>query len=993
MTKRVKLVLLVVILLTGLQYAFSQVKELKGVVKDSQGLPLPGVSVVVKGTTKGVETDFDGNYKISVSKGNVLVFSFLSMKTVEYKVGSDRTYNLVMQDDVQQLTDVVVVGYGTGRKVGTVVGSVAKVGGKELASKPTGNVMDAVQGKVAGLQVFTSSGEPSEVSSMTLHGIGSFGASSTPLYIIDGTPGSISNLNSNDIESFTVLKDASATSIYGSRAANGVVYITTKKGKKNKEMEVSVNSQVGLSSLANRDFFRRYMSSEELVEFRVEFDPARKQTFEEYLKKYPGVNTHWDEIFYRDNRLTNLVDVSASGGNDKTTYYMSASALSQEGSMYNSNLDKYTLRSNLDSKIKSWLKVGLNISSTYSEFETNRFSVNANLGGMGMFGGLVAYLPPYFPIKNPKTGKEYWNEYIPGAETINPKHLNNMVPTLAKVINFEPNAYIEVKPLKKLTFKTQMGARYNSQSYNSSVSPVLFLNKRNGEMTADANRFISKTITNTLEYKFSLKEKNNFVLLLGQEQNSEEFEKVGGKSSGHISEKAFLLSTGTKDKDVLHDKWENVTKSLFARVEYDFDEKYIFDASVRRDGSSKFGRNNRYSNFWSTGAMWRIKKEEFMQMVNWVNDLSVKFSVGTSGNSDIGNYESFSRIAMDIQYNGNTAFTVAQVENPNLTWEKQTKYTLGFNTRLFDRLSLNIDLYKRLTKDMLYDVPYPTYTGFKFIKENIGKLENKGVDLTFSYDLFKDKKYFVTPYLNFNYNKQEIVELFKGQKYWSVSHKGEGFIVGEPIKFIAPIFDKINPQTGLAQWYNPKDPAKKHTDSKDVTTVFNTNLAQNTGKNRFPAFSGGFGFNAGYKQWSISADFSFVYGKYMMNNDRFFAENPIIFSDKNQWDTVKDYWKKVGDKTKYPRKDTPTKRFLEFDDRMLEDSSFIRLKNLQVGYTLSENALKSLKYFNSMKFYVTARNYLTFTKYTGMDPELNDGIALGGYPNTKQLVFGIDFKF
>lgn len=974
-------------------FSLAQEREISGSVKDASGEPLLGASVVIKGENRGTQTDFDGHYRLKVAQGQTLEFSFVGMETKNVRVGNSSRIDVVLQEEAQGLDEVVVVGYGSGRKVGTTVGQVARVDNKDIAQRPSGNVTDALQGKVPGLQIYTSSGEPSALSTIRLHGVGSLGSSSSaPLFVVDGIPVSqeaVRALNQADFESISILKDASATSIYGSRASNGVVYITTKRGKNNTKGEITLNTQYGISNIANRDAFDRMMRADELSRFWIETGIRNQAEVDNIRTKYP-YDTHWDRVFYKEDVPLVQADLSFAGGNDKTRYYISGGLYNQEGAMYRSNFSRYTFRTNIETKINDWLKLGANTSLGYYDIQTNPYDRNS------LNGGLAFMLPPFYsPVD--KNGKRY--DLIPGINRYHPEYLADKNPYSIGAFEILPTGFIEITPIKNLTFKTQAGLEFRNSLLTSNRLPSNISEPQNGRNTRRYNKNLQKTLTNTLEYKFSLNRVNNFVVLLGQETLRNDIYTFLGSGEGLVDDDLILLSHVTKNKDVKESKEVNTINSVFGRMEYDYNGKYFLDFSLRRDGSSRFSPNNKYGNFWAAGAMWKLKKEKFLENVTAVNDLSIKFSAGTSGNSDIGNY-THQALSSTGQYANNTAWQVNVAGNPDLTWEKQTKYTLGLDAQFFNRLSLGIELYRRITTDMLMDVPVPYTSGFETVKRNVGKLQNQGIGISISGDVYKNKEknINVSPYISFSYNQEKVLDLFQGRNYWYVANIGVGYIVGEPSKFFYPIFKGINSQNGEAEWYLPytdtegkRDISVVNKNDGSVSDTFSVDdLTQNTGYNYQAPFNGGFGFSANYKTVSLQVDFSFSQGKYLINNNRYFSQNPTVFSGFNQDRAVFDYWKKQGDVTTFPRKDV---QFTRFDSRLVEDASFIRLKNVTLGYALPEEVIKQVGFFSNVRFYVSGRNLLTWTKYTGPDPEIDDNVALGNNPNTKQYAFGVELKF
>ena len=965
----------------GLQ---AQEKTVSGSVTDSSGL-LPGVSVLVKGTKVGTETNFDGNYTIKVKQGSILVFSFLGMKTVERRIGVSNVINVLMEEDSNVLDEVVVIGYGSARKISGVVGSIATVSSEQLKEKPSPNVLDGLQGKVAGLQVFTSSGEPSASSSFRLHGVGSLGGSSTPLVVLDGIPvdsGALVSLNPNDFESVTVLKDASSTSIYGSRAANGVVYITTKKGKKNQDATVTVRSQYGFSNLANTDFFENAMNSKELSDFWVETGYRTRPFVDNLLQNNPS-DTKWYKVYYKSDVAITQNDVSISGGSEKTSYFISGSHTDSEGIAYQSDFERYTLRSNIDSKVKDWLNVGVRLSIGYDERQLNPSGRNSTNRGLAWLA------QPWFSPNDPTTGERY--DRIPGWGRYHPEYRQEVFPSISKNLQFNPSGYVSVTPFENFTAKTQAGIDFYDFTVSTQTLPSFVGSLGNGRAFESFARNSTTTITSTLEYKFKFKDVNNFIALVGHELVDNDFRSFDGASRGQSDDRLLELDAGPNSITVNQASSEYVFESIFGRLEYNYDNKYYGDVSIRRDGSSRFGEKNKKATFWSVGGMWKAKKEAFLENVDWLSDLTVRASYGTSGNSGLGNYQSQATVSTN-QYDSVTGWQIGNAGNSGLTWEKQTKANLALSFELFDRFRFNVEGYNRVTQSQLVSVPLAPSTGFNQLTKNVGELTNTGIDVEFNFDVLNSKEAYITPYLSFNYNKQEVTELFDGLNKWIIPNTGVAWAVGQPVTYFYPIHAGVNPQTGLSEWYVPgADNTVPNKDPNNVTSTFNaTALQQSTGIKRQPPLNGGFGFSAGYKGFTLQTDFSFSVGKYLINNDRFFSENPNLFRGFNQSKRVLDYWKQPGDVTTFPRYDGP--RFTQFDSTLIEDASFMRLKTLTLGYGLPTEVISKAG-LKGLRLFVVGRNLLTFTKYLGPDPEVDSNLTLGSNPNTKQLSFGIEVKF
>ncbi|MDR0559377.1 MAG: SusC/RagA family TonB-linked outer membrane protein [Prevotellaceae bacterium] len=982
-----KLLLNIVLIFAASCLAQAQTVQISGLVtKASDGAPLSGVTVSVKNSNVVTVTNQEGKYVIRVpAKTDAIEFGFLGYVPASEKVNSRTVINVSMQEDVQEMEEVIVVGYGTGQKVGTVVGSVKKISEEEIKGKPSPNALDALQGRVAGVQIFTSSGEPSATSSIRIHGIGSLGASNTPLFVVDGIPidaGSFQALNQNDFESVTFLKDASATSIYGARAANGVIYITSKKGKANRNAEISFTAQRSWSSLADKDFFNSFMNSKQLSDFWVETGYRTRQQVDTLLKQYP-YDTKWIDYYYHDNVPTTEGVLSVAGGGGRTTYYISAGYFDAEGIAPRSGYSRYTLRTNVESRAKDWLKTGISTTIAYSKRQTNGWgSNNSN-------GGLFWLTQPFYTPYDPKTGEAY--DYIPGANKYSPWYLAEKFPINNNDIQMTGSLFAEITPVKGLTIRTQHGLDAYDQRTSSIRMPSYASNLANGSRSENFYRNYIYTMTNTAEYKFSILERHRITALAGQEYIDSENSTFGASSVGMTDDRLILLGNGPTDRSVSQSQSQYAYFSLFGRVNYSFGDKYHANLNIREDRSSRFGKNNRSATFVSGGLMWDAKKENFIRDVAFITGLKVRASYGSSGNSQIGNYDHLATIGTS-QYDGQTGWGLSAPGNPYLSWEEQNTLSFGFETRLFDRLNIEVEYYDRRTTSMLMDVPYPYTTGFSSVKSNVGKLQNKGVDITLDIDIVKTKDLHVNFYTAFNYNANKVLELFQGRSQWTVATTGVSYVVGKPISFYYPLCAGVDPADGKLMWYlpNPNDNSITTRDMSKTTKTFSSaTLEQNTGKPRYAPVIGGFGLQASFKGVRLDAYFSYALDKYLINNDRYFSSNPSVYAGNNQHVEVQNYWKKEGDVAKFPKYGEK----LQFDDHLIENASFMRLKSLTVSYDMPKSLLRKTHFFDGARIYITGRNLFTVTGYKGTDPERDSNLTLGAYPNTRQYSIGIELKF
>lgn len=991
----------IVFFLLGLFLSASQLlaqnRTVTGTVTDSSGRGIPSVTVKIVNSKKATVTDDRGNFSISVpTNAQSLEFSSIGFATQSYPITPGNMNVYLRATSATAMDEVVVVGYGTGRRVGTQVSSVATVNGQTLQDRPAANAFDALQGKVAGLQVFTSSGEPSQLSSLRLHGVGSLGGSNTPLYVMDGIPidpGTVISLNPQDFESVSVLKDASATSIYGSRASNGVIFITTKRGSANRPASVTLQQQYGISNLANTDFFDRFMNRQELSSFFVAEGYRTQAQMDATLAQYP-YDTKWVDYFYDKNVPMYQADLSISGGGGKTTYYLSGGYLKQEGLAFRSGFKRYTMRSNINTEVNKWLKLGLNLFFGNDTRQNNPYGSNNTNRGLGLLA------PPWFSPIDPTTGKQY-DGAIPGWGNNSPAYLERKIFSSSRNIQFNPSGYIQVSPIRNLTLKSQAGIEAFDFTTSAGTMPSYNNYAGSGKISESFQRGVSRTITNTGEYKFNVGGKHNFAALIGQEYIDNVTTAFNAVTVGQSDDRILLLGAGTSAGTKANGEFPGSSKSeysfmsYFARLEYNFNNKYFLDGSFRQDQSSRFGIDNRTGRFYSIGGMWKVKQEAFVSDLKWLSDLNVKVSYGTQGNASIGNYESQALVTTDnLNYNGASGFGVSTAGNPELGWETQKLLTAGINFSLWNRLRFNVEYYNRITGNMLVSVPFPYTTGFANVTQNVGSMKNTGIDVTFDADVLRSKKAYITPYINLNFNKNEVTELFQGRDYWIIPNTGVLWAVGEPVSFSYPIFYRVNPANGNPEWFLPTTGKIMQTnkDPNNVTSSFSAaTLEQNTGIKRYPPFNGGFGLTAGYSGIFFSADFSFSQGKYMINNDRYFFENPRVFTGYNQYKSVNDFWKQPGDVALFPR--VGVTNWTQFDSRLIENASFLRLKGATLGYNLPENIMRKTVILKGAKVYVTGRNLLTWTKYRGPDPEVDSNLGLGTNPNTKQWAFGLDLTF
>lgn len=999
-----RFLMLLSLLMITVGTAFGQAITVKGLVVDENNEPLMGAMVRLKNNAAvGAQTNLQGEFTLKANVGDIIIFSYLGYATQEFPATAKMKVQLKPTSEL--LEEVVIVGYAS-KKVAATSASIVKVSSKELAEKPTANIFDAVQGKVAGLQVATSSGEPSATASIRLHGRGSVSSGSSPLYILDGMPvsaGVIQGMNPNDFESMQFLKDAAATSIYGARAANGVIYITTKRGTVADKAKITARAQYGISSLANTSYYDRFQNTDETFKMLEEFGIVTGSALTDMKNKFGKNNTQWYKYFYR-NAPTYQADVNVSGGKNETNYFFSLGIFDQQGLRAGSSYNKVNTRLNVNSKLNDYIKLGLNASFVYSDTKTSPYGSNS-LGG-----GLSPFIAPYYTPYD-ENGNEIFEGVIPAVFLFyNPKYVvtKKVYNTNDVVLNTIGN--VTISPFRNFQIRSQLGVTLGYNIYSDLSKPSFLKNAGQGSKTRSFNGSNSLSTNTVADYKFNIEDDHHFSLLAGHEYTASRVDGFGASGTGLVDDNLTLLSAATKDKRITETSYEYAYLSFFGQFGYDYAGKYFVDLVLRNDASSVFGANRRNGLFWSAGLLWKAKKESFLAQVDWIDALDVRLSTGTQGNADIDYYESLALVGNYSQHNGIKGWGLVSPGNPDLGWERQRKTTLGVTFDVFSRLHINVELYDRLTSDMLMDVPYPYTSGleltgaYAFIKQNIGKYQNRGLDLNITANLLTGKDYEISTYANFNYNKDKVLELFQGRDSWIAPKTGIGYIVGEPIMYVLPIFKDINPKNGYPRWYLPSTdtngvihPEVKHTDDGLLTSEYSDGLEQNTGVTRYAPISGGFGLAGNWKGLSLQADFAFILGKHMISNDRYYIENPMKYAGQGfvQDKEVMDYWKKPLQDAKYPSLEYQRKysEALSYDTRFLENASFMRLKNVTLGYTFQKNLIDKQKVFTGAKIYLTGRNLLTFTKYRGQDPEDNSNVSRGVNPNTKQFTLGVELSF
>ena len=992
-----KLTLLLCALLAGISLAVAQTSISGTVLSAENDEPIIGASILVKGTNASTITDNDGKFSIKIPEGagRTLVITYIGMERQEVFARNGMVVKLTSSD--QALDDVVVVGYQTIRKEAKT-GSIATVKGDDLASIPETSVDKMLSGKMAGVSVSSTNGQPGSAATIRVRGTSSIGAGSDPLYVVDGIPvesgntGALSNsmnaiamINASDIASVTVLKDAAAASIYGSRAANGVILITTKSGEAGKS-KVTARARYGVTTLANDNDFgmanlQEYIQYQRDARINAGYDvdnPASEYYFPLSLAAKGGTN--WMKELTRNGSLQEY-ELIASGGTGKTTYYTSLSYNKTEGIVPTVGFEKMQVRANLDTELNKWLKVGTRINAGYMKVSDVQ---NSLLGDSGLapsnpfYSGMA--LAPTMPAYN-EDGS--YNFDLPFVFNINPLAAIKGSDKYDKQYKFNGTAYLEWKPIKQLTFRTNNSVEYaytNSRQFSPS-----FINKTSfgaSLNTADV-QYRLLTTSNTVTYDDLFNDVHSLNIMLGQEANTYEYSH-NQAISYHVNEQRPYHSVGVSVEDqTAHDGLtQTAMVSFFGVAEYSYDGRYYIKGSLRTDGSSKFGPDRRWGTFWAASASWNIHNEAFMQDIkNVLNVLKLRYSYGVNGNDNIAAYAHYG-LYSDIVYNGITGQLPSQLQNRKLTWETNKTHNIGVDFRLFDRLSGSIDWYTRRTEDMLIASPLPYTTGFSSQAQNVGQIRNSGIEVQLDADIFNTNDFKWSAGVNFAANRSKVLELAPGQDFIGTSLR---YVVGEQL-YTYWLYDYagVNPQNGNALWRNEEGLLTEN--SQEARRI-------NAGSPE-PLWTGGFNTELSWKGLSLGIQLEARYGNKVLNQDRSLFESDGYYGDQNIWKGALNYWKQPGDMNVLPKPVyNNSSNSMQTSTRYLEDGSYLRIKDITLAYNLPSKWTKKAL-MSGVRIYASALNLYTFHNMNYWDPEHGTtGATVISYPMTRSMIVGVDITF
>ena len=993
--------LLALFLLCFCSFTWAQVKVV-GIVTDSSGEAIIGANIVEKGVPgNGTISDINGNFTLNVKSNKaVLTVSFIGYKDKNVSLNGSTSLKVTLEEDSQALDEVVVVGYGSVKK-SNLTTSVSKMTSEAIEGRPVTNLSDALSGQLAGVQTQTGSGIPGEEMQITVRGVSSINGSSSPLIVVDGViTENMSNVNPSDVASIQVLKDAAATSIYGARGSAGVILIETKQAQKGAPV-VKWESYLGFQNAVG---LPEMMSPEEWMAYNLWLKNAMwlqkdgNNTLDTPNKSRPSgdrVNPDWllnpnsdtaDWTLRSDLPQTDWVDailrtafthshqVSVSSKGDRYSIYASAGYMNQEGIVKHTGYERFNFRINASMNINKHIKAGVNFAPTISSQDRGESE------GKDKVIMTALTMIPTIDI-NEGTRSLGFSKFR--KDDVNPYERLKQVTDRRSTKNFDVASWVEANIIKGLTFKSMFN--YSSDNRIDEYFLPLDVQKMSVKSATASSKVISGSRTgwqNTLSYDLAIKKKHQMNILLGQSIENRSIYTADMKATDFPLDNVYTLNQGATPS--LASTVRNIvrTASLFGRLSYNYGDKYLLSASVRRDGSSRFGTKGRWATFWSVGLMWNILGEKFMKNCQWLTNAQLAVSTGTSGNSEIPNYDHLALVAGSGDYMNEAGIAPISKGNENLEWEKLWTTNIALHLGFFNRINLNAEFYNKKTTNMLMAVPVSyADAGYGSRWDNVGGMLNRGVELDINADIIQTKDWNWNVSANVSYNKNEITELYNGVQEYTIATTGTKLVVGHSYgEFYLNRYAGVNPANGDPLWYDKNG---------EITTEYNEADKVLVGHSYIAPWQGGFGTTVSWKGLSLGAQFSWVGDRWMINNDRYFEENTTFDNYNLSRRMLYDRWKKPGDVTDIPRYGTTP----QFDTHLLENASFLRLKNLTLGYTFPEALLKKTKFFSKGRIYAQAQNLFTFTDFSGLDPESHLNMYQAQYPMSRQFTFGLEVTF
>lgn len=1019
--------ILMLLMALVVQLTFAQEKTLTGTVTDENGITIPGVNVIIKGSSTGTQTDFDGKYTLKANVGDIINFSFIGRKPINRTVGASNVINVEMEKSAQALDEVMVVAYGSASKR-SFTGAAETVSSEAVTRGSTASFETALQGKVSGVNISTS-GQPGGQSNVQIRGIGSISGSTQPLYVLDGVvintdsnlragdsmTGStgynpLSTINSEDIKSITVLKDAAASSLYGSRASNGVIIITTKKGRTG-ETEISLGVETGWSgnlteeNLINNEQFKdlwiegqinQYIQNNENGEFRnVYANNSLYNTYQDQaVSDYEGIygttnaNADWMDAIYQTGILRKY-NLSARGGNENTSFYVSGNYLDQAGTIIETGLKRYSGRLNLENQAKDWIKLGVNLSVAKSERDAALID-GSYAGGLNPLY-MARVLPPAAPIYDPEGFGGFANLPNDIEKNANPIGILKVGEYNNTEFRVRGDAFAEFQILEPLSFKTTFGVDQQA------IDETLYDNKEfgagggiwNGVLNRVKSEVLQYTISNILNYNDNFGQ-HGFDVLLGNESQVTKMSSIN--VYGYDVLDSELLSASSIGTLWSHTGFsENYSLlSYFSQVAYNFDQKYYLSSSFRRDGSSRFGKDARWGTFWSVSGAWVASGEDFIDF-DGLDYLKFRGSYGTNGNLPPQNYAALAFFETDGKgYGGESGLSYGQLQNPDLSWEQSKNFNLGVDVNLFSKVNLSVNYFHKNTKDLLLNVPVSLTTGFFTQLQNFGEMVNKGWEFEVGYTPYSNDEFSWATSVNLTILDNKITKLKNDIVPTYSPRNGQDPLIikeGESIySFYLRDYAGVDPETGMAQYYVLEDGAR----TGELTTD-----AQSAGfgifGNALQDLQGGFFNQFNYKDFSFDFIFTFGVGGKVYDRTAFKRDDDGYSPQFTNTVSQLNPWNPNNTDATVPIRINGNPTFSnDVSTRHLYDADYLKLKNIKLSYKLPA-------IWNTIKggsVYVQGDNLLLLTELDGYDPEaVVDGVNFFQVPTARTIMLGLQLQF
>jgi TonB-linked SusC/RagA family outer membrane protein len=1020
--------------------------QVRGTVVDELGEPAIGATIQVRGTTHGTITDLDGNFTISAPAGGTLIVSYVGYSTQEVPVST--VVNITLRVDAELLDEIIVVAYGTASRAG-FTGSASTVRSDAIERAQVSSVTRLLQGAASGVQSIASSGQPGSDANIFIRGIGSINASSTPLFIVDGAPfdGALNSINPADIESINVLKDAASTALYGSRAGNGLIIITTKQGRRNERATVNARFTYGVSGRAVSEY--KQVTTNQY--FELTWEALRNQQLyinnatpeaaaqwatnnviprlgvNPYGTAFPapvgtdgrivsGATPLWDDNWteaYMQNPYRMEANIGISGGSAASTYFVSLNYLDDKGIAPASDFTRYTGRVNLNSDIKPWLRLTANIGLTHSKQLAPAGDDSSTANAL-----LVAQLiPSFYPVwhRDPATGAlitDSNGNKIPdfgmgdgptgarpsGASPrsnhlgLAPYNFNKVTRDLATI-----RMAFDIDLLKDLSYRTSLNVDYNNRTNHNYSNPEVGPESQNavrGSVSKYNYRTVGLTANNVLTYQTSLNDVHNLRLLAGQEYYEYNMEYMGGNRSGFPSlgftqpDAASQLGNFVGNADIYK------LLSFFGNAEYNFDNKYYASASIRRDGSSRFSPESRWGTFWALGGSWRISQEDFLQEVDFIDNLSLRASYGGQGNDGLNTYYAYKAL-FDIRNNlGESGFVTSRIATPDLKWETNLNFNVGIDYSLFNRrLFGSLEYFERRSKDLLFDIPQPISIGYSTLPANAGAMKNYGVELSITGRIINTSDWRWDLTLNATHFKNKITALPEFYKDGFTSGTKRIRVGGSLYDWFMVEWGGINPENGLPQWWMTNSSGERVL--TDTYNNANNDHSKIITGSSLPDIVGGINSNLTFRNFELSAMFAYSLGGKLLNQDKSMILNNGANPGRAMSVEMLERWTPENRDTNVPRLQSGAfaSAWTSQSTRFLVDASYLRMKNLTFGYNLPKPMLNSL-HISSCKVFFVAENLFTIFGTEGMDPEQAvNGVSYFRYPAMRTASVGINLSF